>query len=161
MALEILDDVYYVRHALRHDLESIFYVLVWLCHTQSGPNGAIRSFNYTGSEIYRWNTCEGDRSSPRSISETKAYVLKDNDGRNSRRESWTPLIRISTLSNPPSANFVLFYSLPTLARSISPRTMLYPTNRLTGNHFSKCLRRRLNEQAKSLRHSLWKFWSLV
>lgn len=81
MALEILDDVYYVRHALCHDLESIFYVLVWLCHTQSGPNGAIRSFNYTGSEIYRWNACEGDRSSPRSISETKAYVLKDNDGR--------------------------------------------------------------------------------
>lgn len=44
-------------HNYYHDLESLFYTLVWTCLTQKGPNGAARpisDFNSDDSPIDKW-----------------------------------------------------------------------------------------------------------
>lgn len=80
MALDLLDDKQSVQHAICHDLESMWYVLVWLCHTQAGPDGEVRLFEYEKTQIFRWNACEGKNSSPIEISDGKARLLRDPKG---------------------------------------------------------------------------------
>ncbi|THH03735.1 hypothetical protein EW145_g6048 [Phellinidium pouzarii] len=45
-----------VPQAYYHDLESVFYVLCWICTTQEGPNSTRRSpdFNFSGSDVAKW-----------------------------------------------------------------------------------------------------------
>ncbi|KAG8916314.1 hypothetical protein FRC01_003236 [Tulasnella sp. 417] len=38
--LEEASDLEFIEHALHHDVESVFWVLVYLCHVQAGPLGA-------------------------------------------------------------------------------------------------------------------------
>ncbi|KAG8915108.1 hypothetical protein FRC01_003786 [Tulasnella sp. 417] len=40
--LEDASDTEFIEHALRHDVESVFWVLVYLCHVQAGPLGTKR-----------------------------------------------------------------------------------------------------------------------
>ncbi|KAH8113473.1 hypothetical protein DFH11DRAFT_1510273 [Phellopilus nigrolimitatus] len=59
MALELLDSDAdgnpKVAHAYYHDLESIFYILCWICTILQGPNNEERkNFNFAASEIGMW-----------------------------------------------------------------------------------------------------------
>ncbi len=42
MAIDILESGYGCVHEPKHDLESIFYVLIWLCIHYDGPNNSER-----------------------------------------------------------------------------------------------------------------------
>ncbi len=44
-------------HSYYHDLESLFYVLIWVCTMYSGPRGALRdkTFDYKKSVLSVWN----------------------------------------------------------------------------------------------------------
>lgn len=44
------------QHELRHDLESLFYVLVWICCTRKGPHNDVRAVDYKDSMLKTWNT---------------------------------------------------------------------------------------------------------
>lgn len=59
MSIAVLDglDTENEAHNYYHDLESLFYVLVWTCITQEGPNGVARlfsDFDYKGSPVDVW-----------------------------------------------------------------------------------------------------------
>lgn len=41
-------------HRFHHDIESLFYVLLWICQTQGGPNNTPRPGNFKGLPIYDW-----------------------------------------------------------------------------------------------------------
>lgn len=55
MAIEILEGG--KGHNYYHDLESLFYVLIWVCTMYSGPCGALRdkTFTYKKSVLSVWN----------------------------------------------------------------------------------------------------------
>ncbi len=58
MAIEILEgEGKTTVHSYYHDLESLFYILIWVCTMYSGPNGAVRdkTFNYKESVLSVWN----------------------------------------------------------------------------------------------------------
>ncbi len=57
MAIDILEGEKNTVHNYHHDLESLFYVLIWVCTMYSGPNGAVRDkmFNYKESVLSVWN----------------------------------------------------------------------------------------------------------
>ncbi len=82
MAMDLLtaSDGDTMSHGFYHDLESLFYVLCWICTTQGGPSNAVRWFDYAGSEICRWNGGEGDNpDSMRFVGETKYAVMTKED----------------------------------------------------------------------------------
>ena len=55
MAIEILDTLMEVEHRYDHDLESVFYVLCYICCTFSGPNGLRReNFDLETSSLGSW-----------------------------------------------------------------------------------------------------------
>lgn len=56
MAIEILFGKNVV-HKYYHDLESLFYVLIWICTMQSGPRGQLRNdkFEYRKTILSLWN----------------------------------------------------------------------------------------------------------
>ena len=70
MAREILRDGAKAKHRPTHDLESVFYVLLWICSNYSRPNNAIRNNpRQKHRPILSWvNT----RASLEEISDTKA-----------------------------------------------------------------------------------------
>jgi hypothetical protein len=43
-----------VEHETRHDLESIFYVIIWACITLSGPRGQHRDINIHSTALNEW-----------------------------------------------------------------------------------------------------------
>lgn len=55
MAIEVLEGE--KPHTFYHDLESLFYVLIWVCTMYSGPGGALRdkTFAYKKSVLSVWN----------------------------------------------------------------------------------------------------------
>ncbi len=57
MAIDILEGEKNTVHNYHHDLESLFYVLIWVCTMYSGPNGVVRdkTFNYKESVLSVWN----------------------------------------------------------------------------------------------------------
>ncbi|KAL7919358.1 serine/threonine-protein kinase Sgk2 [Trichoderma austrokoningii] len=68
MAIEVLCKVH---HTYRHDLESFFYVLIWLCARQSWHNGFARQQQRpTESRLRRWQ-----HGSLESIADTKMFHI--------------------------------------------------------------------------------------
>ncbi len=57
MAIEVLEGESTTVHSYYHDLESLFYVLIWVCTMYSGPRGALRdkTFDYKKSVLSVWN----------------------------------------------------------------------------------------------------------
>lgn len=58
MAVEILEGLPSTVHGYQHDLESLFYVLIWICTMQNGPCGELRdigTFQYRRSVLSVWN----------------------------------------------------------------------------------------------------------
>lgn len=58
MAIEILEGKETTIHGYQHDLESLFYVLIWVCTMQNGPCGELRdagTFKYKKSALSVWN----------------------------------------------------------------------------------------------------------
>ncbi|THG93681.1 hypothetical protein EW145_g8311 [Phellinidium pouzarii] len=68
-----------VPHAYYHDLESVLYVLCWLCTAQEGPNSTPRSrdFHFEESEIARWAGIGIDDPNLDGIRRAKTTIMKD------------------------------------------------------------------------------------
>ncbi len=62
-------------HRLHHDLESLLYVIIWVCTIQSGPAGAKRQFEYAKTELYGWNAGDGVQITMRNIWDAKSNVM--------------------------------------------------------------------------------------
>ncbi len=77
MAIEVLKSAHKIRHAFYHDLESLVYVLCWICTTQGGPSNTLRCFDYSKSEIRNWNG-EGE-DTMRTVGNSKFSVMTDED----------------------------------------------------------------------------------
>lgn len=70
MAIEVLKG--FAAHAYYHDLESLFYVLCWICTTQGGPSNTKRCFDYASSQLRRWNGEDHDsNASMESVGDAK------------------------------------------------------------------------------------------
>lgn len=57
MAIDVLQGDTSKPHGYYHDLESLFYVLIWICITQKEPNGLARTeseFNFKKSPLWDW-----------------------------------------------------------------------------------------------------------
>ncbi|EJD02665.1 uncharacterized protein FOMMEDRAFT_167853 [Fomitiporia mediterranea MF3/22] len=82
MALEMLaeETSNRVKHAYYHDLESIFYVLCWLCTSQEGPNNTERdhrTFDFNKSEVAKWAGIGKENSNLDDIRRCKAATIRD------------------------------------------------------------------------------------
>ncbi|THH04002.1 hypothetical protein EW145_g5837 [Phellinidium pouzarii] len=81
MALQMMVSENYnnVPHAYYHDLESVLYVLCWLCTAQEGPNSTPRSrdFRFEESEIARWAGIGIDDPNLDGIRRAKTTIMKD------------------------------------------------------------------------------------
>lgn len=58
MAIDILEAKAKTVHGYQHDVESLFYVLIWICTMQNGPCGELRdagTFKYKRSVLSVWN----------------------------------------------------------------------------------------------------------
>lgn len=77
--LEEKEDV----HNYYHDLESLFYILVWICITYKGPNGAVRpssDFKYDGSSVDLWcNILVTNEASLNSVGLQKYGMMGNQD----------------------------------------------------------------------------------
>ena len=62
-------------HGAHHDIESLFYVLIWICTTQSGPNGKARKFEFKKTELYVWNAGGKLEEGLRNIWDAKSNVV--------------------------------------------------------------------------------------
>lgn len=67
------------EHEVRHDLESLFYVMIWICTTQCGPNNMARSFEFSKTELYIWNAGGRLDEELRNIWDAKAHIISGND----------------------------------------------------------------------------------
>lgn len=56
LSLDALNPDIEIHHELRHDLESLFYVVIWICFTRKGPNNDVRNLDYRKSLLQDWNT---------------------------------------------------------------------------------------------------------
>ncbi|KAH8109275.1 hypothetical protein DFH11DRAFT_1479433, partial [Phellopilus nigrolimitatus] len=84
MAIELLrsykDGKPMFPHAYYHDLESVFYVLCWLCIVLEGPYNKKRdsdNFDFEGSEITKWSGLHIPNASLDHIWSSKQGVMKD------------------------------------------------------------------------------------
>ena len=60
MSIEVLTGFKYVKHDWHHDLESLFYLFIYICCTCSGPNVCLRKdFDIRKSPLGAWY--EGER----------------------------------------------------------------------------------------------------
>ncbi|EJD02664.1 uncharacterized protein FOMMEDRAFT_167852 [Fomitiporia mediterranea MF3/22] len=80
MALEMLaeETSNRVKHAYYHDLESIFYVLCWLCTSQEGPNNTERdhrTFDFNKSEVAKWTGAGMDNPTFDAIKTRKSAIV--------------------------------------------------------------------------------------
>lgn len=66
-------------HFIYHDLESLIYVIIWVCTVQSGPNGAKRSFKYEETELFVWNGGDGVKKTMRNIWDAKSNIMTNKD----------------------------------------------------------------------------------
>ncbi|KAH8109271.1 hypothetical protein DFH11DRAFT_1731203 [Phellopilus nigrolimitatus] len=81
MALDVLDSDAdgnpRVAHAYYHDLESVFYILCWICTILKGPNNDEREhFNFAASEIGMWAGLDMDNANLEDIQLKKEYTIK-------------------------------------------------------------------------------------
>ena len=77
MAIEILHDGSKTKNRPTHDLESLFYVLLWICSNYSGPNNSIRNDpKYKDMPILSW--VDNIRSLDQ-ISDTKAGHISNEE----------------------------------------------------------------------------------
>ncbi|KLO05872.1 hypothetical protein SCHPADRAFT_946555 [Schizopora paradoxa] len=73
--LEHFDGTY--AHDYQHDLESLFYVICWICTVHSGPNGKCRSVEeIVKSNIYSWNVHDFSEKNLKQIARTKSALTK-------------------------------------------------------------------------------------
>ncbi|EJD02666.1 uncharacterized protein FOMMEDRAFT_167854 [Fomitiporia mediterranea MF3/22] len=82
MALEMLEEESSngVPHAYYHDLESIFYVLCWICTSQEGPNNTerdCRTFDFNKSEVAKWTGAGMENRSSDFIQLRKAATVEN------------------------------------------------------------------------------------
>ncbi|KAH8112618.1 hypothetical protein DFH11DRAFT_464520 [Phellopilus nigrolimitatus] len=81
MALEMMvaEEENKIKHAYYHDLESILYVLCWICTAQEGPNNLRRShdFIFKESAIARWAGYGKNDPTMEDIREAKQSMVKD------------------------------------------------------------------------------------
>lgn len=78
MAIDSLDPVKKTSHRLHHDLESLLYVIIWICTVQSGPNNRRRSksaYSYDKTELFTWNAGKGAATAIRTVYDTKSVVM--------------------------------------------------------------------------------------
>ncbi|KLO05489.1 hypothetical protein SCHPADRAFT_896216 [Schizopora paradoxa] len=68
-----------VPHTVLHDLESLFYVMIWICTTQRGPNNAWRVFDYSSSEIFLWNADDGFKKGLKSCWNAKSNIIHNDN----------------------------------------------------------------------------------
>lgn len=75
MAIEVLEPEENFVHAYYHDLESLFYVLCWICSVQGGPANTRRNFDYMESEIRRWTAFDDSETSLCSAMYAKMAIM--------------------------------------------------------------------------------------
>lgn len=75
MAIDVLVPADNMVHAYHHDLESLFYVLCWICSIQGGPANLQRAFDYKESEIRRWNAFDDSKTSMKSVKDSKLAIM--------------------------------------------------------------------------------------
>lgn len=75
MAIEVLEPEENFVHAYHHDLESLFYVLCWICSIQGGPANTRRVFDYMESEIRRWTTFDDSKTNMRTVRDSKKAIM--------------------------------------------------------------------------------------
>ncbi|KAH8112638.1 hypothetical protein DFH11DRAFT_1744852 [Phellopilus nigrolimitatus] len=83
MALEMMIDQEKnkIRHAYYHDLESIFYVLCWICTAQEGPSNLRRSldFDFNSSAVAEWAGYGKDEPTVEDVRKAKQAVVAKAD----------------------------------------------------------------------------------
>lgn len=80
MAIELLETNGDPKaHAYYHDLESVFYVLCWVCMTSAGP-GKDRDFSeFKNSLIFKWNVPDKSEEKMAEVAQLKRVFTGDND----------------------------------------------------------------------------------
>lgn len=83
MAIEVLEADKNLVHRYYHDLESLLYVLIWICTMYSGPHGALRdeTFEYKGSALCIWNGGMKHKDAPVAIISDSKHASMVNAGR--------------------------------------------------------------------------------
>ncbi|KAH8115424.1 hypothetical protein DFH11DRAFT_1759779 [Phellopilus nigrolimitatus] len=68
-----------IIHDYYHDLESVFYMLCWLCIAQAGPNSKDRQstepFDYKSSAIGKWAAAGQDESDYQKVADAKCWMV--------------------------------------------------------------------------------------
>ena len=80
MAIELLDTSVKVIHKYYHDLESVFYVLCYICCTSAGPHGARRKdFKVSKSPLQHWFPPKAGDRGMQGTSYNKFGMVKGED----------------------------------------------------------------------------------
>ena len=79
MAIELLQnfDIDFT-HAYYHDLESLFYVICWICTTYGGPNGKCRHERYIeDTNVHKWNVQDFSDKTLKDVAKLKYAFASD------------------------------------------------------------------------------------
>ncbi|KLO13780.1 hypothetical protein SCHPADRAFT_940104 [Schizopora paradoxa] len=82
MAIELLNSKSYGEpkaHTYYHDLESLFYVLCWVCMISAGPGKDRDSSEYKDSFLYKWNIPDKSEESMAEVAQLKRMFTAGND----------------------------------------------------------------------------------
>ncbi len=79
MSIDSLNPNKDAPHRLHHDLESLLYVIIWVCTVQAGPRNHRRCFKYSETELFHWNAGKGAQTAIRSVWDSKSCVMMNEE----------------------------------------------------------------------------------